>query len=325
MTTDSPSRFTSGAFVPIAVADRNGLDESLHHGVGVVLDADGVVERSIGDPATVVYPRSALKPFQASAMVGAGLELPHRLLAVVAASHSGEQRHLDAVVEILERHDLTVDDLLNTAARPYGPDARDASIAGGVAESSLQQNCSGKHAGMLATCRINDWSIDSYLDVDHPLQVAITAETDRLAGRPSVVHVGIDGCGAPTHAMPLVDVATALRQMMVESSDVVEAMSAMPGLVGGTDRDVTLWMEAVPGLAAKEGADGVMVLALPDGRAAALKIADGSDRARQAVTIELLRMLDVDVDGALAAVRDRAAATVSGHGRPVGAVRPLTW
>lgn len=311
--------------MPIAVADRNGLDESLHLGAGVVLDADGAVTRSIGDPSVVVYPRSALKPFQASAMTRAGLDLPHRLLAVVAASHSGEQQHLDAVMEILDRHDLTVGDLRNTPAHPYGTRARDASIAQGEDESSLRQNCSGKHAGMLATCRVNDWPIDTYLDLDHPLQVAITAETNRLAGHPSVAHVGIDGCGAPTHAMPLRDVATALRRMMIESTDVVVAMSTHPGLVGGTDRDVSLWMGAVPGLAAKEGADGVMLMALPDGRATALKIADGSDRARQAVTIELLRMLDVDVDGALAATRDRVTVVVNGHGEPVGSIRPIAW
>ena len=191
----------------------------------------------------------------------------------------------------------------------------------------LQQNCSGKHAGMLATCRINGWTTDSYLDPDHPLQEAITDTIDRLAGRPggSVADVGVDGCGAPAHVMPLVDVARALGVLMRDGSPATESMAAEPFLVGGTDRDVTTWMESVPGLVAKEGADGVMVLALPDGRAAAAKIADGSDLARRAVTVEMLRRLGIDVDGALGTVRDRVAVPVLGGGVPVGALTGLSW
>jgi len=321
------TRFATGSFAPIAVATRNHVDESLHHGAGVVVGSDGSIVRALGDPELLIHPRSALKPFQATVMVDAGLDLPHRLLAVVTASHSGEERHLAAVREILQRHDLSVDELANTPARPYGHAARAAARAAGVEPSALQQNCSGKHAGMLATCRINGWTTDSYLDPDHPLQAMIADTIDRLAGRPggSVADVGVDGCGAPTHVMPLVDVARAFGVLVREGSDATEAMAAEPLLVGGTDRDVTIWMEAVPGLAAKEGAAGVMVLALPDGRAAAAKIADGADTARQAVTVEMLRRLGVDVDGRLSAVRDRVAVPVLGHGVPVGALTALSW
>jgi L-asparaginase II len=321
------TRFDIDSFAPIAVATRNGTDESLHFGAGVVIASNGSIAASIGDPELAIHPRSSLKPFQASAMVRLGLDLPYRLLAVVAASHSGEQLHLDAVAEILDRFDLSVDDFRNTPDRPYGVAAKQTSIASGVDPSRLQQNCSGKHAGMLATCRVKGWAIDSYLDPEHPLQEAITDEIDRLSGRAggSVIDVGVDGCGAPTHLMPLIDVARSMSTMLRESSDVVEAMAAVPALVGGTDRDVTLWMEAVPGLAAKEGAAGVMVLGLPDGRAAALMVADGSDLARQAVTVELLRMLGVDVDGELSHVRDRVAVQKLGHGTPVGSLEPLRW
>jgi L-asparaginase II len=321
------TRFATNSFAPIAVATRNGIDESLHHGAGVVIAPDGSIAVSIGDPELAIHPRSALKPFQASAMVGLGLDLPHRLLAVVVASHSGEQQHLDAVGEILDRFDLSVDDLRNTPDRPHGVTAKQVSITSGVDSSRPHQNCSGKHAGMLATCRVNGWAIDSYLDPEHPLQEAITNEIDRLSGRAggAVIDIGVDGCGAPTHLMPLIDVARSLSTMFREGSAVVEAMAAAPALVGGTDRDVTLWMEAVPGLAAKEGAAGVMVLGLPDGSAAALKIADGSDLARQAVTVELLRMLGIDVDGGLSCVRDRVAVQMRGHGTPVGSLEPLAW
>ncbi len=321
------TRFDPSTFAPIAVATRNGVDESLHHGAAVVVDADGVVVASVGDHEVPVYPRSALKPFQADAMVASGLDLPARLLAVVTASHSGEQRHLDAVLEILGLHDLSVDDLANTADHPYGAASRSAALGAGVPVSALQQNCSGKHAGMLATCRINGWATDAYLESDHPLQRAITDRIDVLAGRSggSVTAVGIDGCGAPTHVMPLVDVARSLGSMHRSGSPVVAAMSAHPDLVGGTGRDVTLWMRGVAGLAAKEGAAGVMVVALPDGRAAALKIADGSDDVRRAVTPMLLRELGVDVDGQHRDVLDAVEVRILGHGAPVGAVQPLPW
>ncbi|WP_051063056.1 asparaginase [Ilumatobacter nonamiensis] len=320
-------RFSADSFAPVAVATRNGVDESLHLGAGVLLAIDGSVANSVGDPDLAVYPRSALKPFQAAAMVRAGLVLPPRLLAVACASHSGERQHLDAVAEILDLHGLTENDLANTPDRPYGADARRAAAAAGIAPSSIQQNCSGKHAAMLATCRINDWPTETYLDADHPLQVAIHAETDRLTGRPggSVSHVGVDGCGAPTHLMPIVDVARAFRTLVREDSAVVRAMRAEPGLVGGTGRDVSLWMRAVPGLIAKEGASGVMALATADGRAAALKVADGSEPVRRAVTVEMLRALDVDVDGDLSGVRDEVTVRVTGHGVEVGRIMPLAW
>ena len=180
---------------------------------------------------------------------------------------------------------------------------------------------------MLATCAVNGWSVDSYLDPDHPLQQAITDEIDRLAGRAggSVADIGVDGCGAPTFVMPLVDVARSLAALVLDGSEVVDAMAAHPEMVGGADRDVTAWMAAVPGLAAKEGAAGVMVLALPDGAAAAAKIADGSDAARRAVTVEMLRRLGLDVDGRLAAVRDSVVVPVLGHGQRVGTLHALEW
>ncbi|MFK8026091.1 MAG: asparaginase [Ilumatobacter sp.] len=327
MTTIPGTRFEAGSFAPVAVARRNGTDESLHHGAAVIVDGDGAIVRSVGDPELPVYPRSSLKPFQASAMLRAGLDVPHRLLALVIASHSGEPVHIDGVRQLLDRFDLHVDDLANTPTFPLDDAERVAAIRDGVAPSSLLQNCSGKHAGMLATCRLNGWPTAGYLERSHPLQQAIIVEIDRLVGREggSVVDSGVDGCGAPTHVMPLVDVARALSRLFAERSETVEAMAAHPHLVGGTGRADTTWMAAVPGLVAKEGAAGMLVLGLPDGRAAALKIADGSDDARRPVFAEILRHLDLDVDGQLAGVRDSLTANVAGHGEPVGRIDALAW
>ena len=168
----------------LAEAIRSGIVESIHQGVAVALDADERMTASVGDVDTRVYPRSSLKPFQAAAMVEHGLVLPDRLLALAAASHSGERIHLDGVLEILSMHGFGADDLQNTPARPFGAAARAAARLAGVAPSPLQQNCSGKHAAMLATCVVNGWSTSDYLDTGHPLQQAIVASMDL-----SLIHI----------------------------------------------------------------------------------------------------------------------------------------
>lgn len=323
------TRFESDSFAPMAVTTRNGLDESLHLGAGVATSRNEsettARTASIGDPDLVVYPRSSLKPMQADAMVEAGLDLPLDLLAVTCASHNGEAIHLDAVERILATAGLTESDLQNTADSPYGPAARTAAIASGIEKSSLQQNCSGKHAAMLVTCRINGWSIENYLELDHPLQQMITEHVARLGNNgTSGIHVGVDGCGAPTHAIPLSGLANAFGWLASTDSEVAQAMAAYPLTVGGTGRDVTTVMEMVPGLIAKDGAQGVMAAALPDGRAVAYKIADGSDEARRAVLPAALRAMGVE-EATVAEVESRLAVPVLGHGLVVGEVRALNW
>lgn len=307
--------FLDDAFAAIAVATRSGFDESLHHGAAVAVTTVGAVTAAVGDPATVVYPRSCLKPLQADAMIELGLQLPDGLLAVACASHDGAAVHLDSVRSILATVQLDESALQNTPSPslcdPHG------------AVSSVRQNCSGKHAAMLATCVVNGWSTATYLDEAHPLQQAITTHLASL-GCP-VHHVGVDGCGAPTHAIALDDLARAYGRLAATGTAAARAMRAHPLLVAGEDRDVTGWMEAVPGLLAKEGAAGVMALALPDGRAAAFKIADGSDMARRAVVPEALRALGVDVDRTAGPTLERFAVPVLGHGRPVGSIEPLEW
>ena len=305
------------AFAPIAVATRSGFDESLHHGAGAVLDADGTLQAHVGDPRLVIYPRSSLKPMQAHAMVALGLDLPDELLAVACASHEGSPRHLDAVRAILARYRLDESKLQNTPGHALCDHHHEHPA------TSLQQNCSGKHAAMLATCVVNGWPTETYLDMDHPLQVAITATIGDLGC--VVHHVGIDGCGAPTHALALDELAAAYARLASTGAPVARAMMAYPEMVGGPDFEATLWMRAIPGLMAKEGAAGVMAMALVDGRALAFKIADGSGLARQAVIPQALRVLGVDVDATAAATRDRTVVAMLGHGREVGRIDPLDW
>ena len=312
-----------GRVAPIAVATRSGFEESVHHGAGVAIGPDRSEVAAVGDPNLVVYPRSCLKPMQAHAMISLGLELPDDLLAVACASHDGSDMHLAAVCSILNRYDLDENDLANTAARPYGAAARTTARVAGVEPSPLQQNCSGKHAAMLATCRVNGWSTDGYIELDHPLQVAITAGIEALGA--TVHHVGIDGCGAPTHALSLHDLAAALAELAAPDSVIARAMSSHPAMVGGPTRDVTLWMQAVPTLIAKDGAAGVMAAGLADGRAIAFKIADGSDTARQAVVPEALRAVGIVVDSIAASTVEQVAVSMLGHGQAVGRLDALEW
>jgi L-asparaginase II len=302
-------------FVPVAVTDRSGFPESIHHGAVVALDFDGTVAWSAGDPDIVIYPRSALKPLQAASMVGAGLALDDRLLAVVCASHDGRPEHVAAVAEILAGAGLGPDDLDNTPTLPLDLDASIAAVRAGGQASSITQNCSGKHAGMLATAVINGWPTAGYTDPDHPVQRRIIDDLRREVG--PAEHVGVDGCGAPAPTVPLIALASAVRRLAVDGHPVHAAMTGHPDMVGGPTRDVTRLMRLVPGLIAKDGAEGVHVAALPDGRAVAVKIADGAGRARAPVTVAALRSLGVDL------AADALVEPVLGHGRPVGRVRAL--
>ena len=256
-------------------------------------------------------------------MVAAGLDLPVDLLAVACGSHSGEAMHLDAARRTLETVGITEADLQNTPARPYGLAACENARRAGIEPSALQQNCSGKHAAMLATCKINDWPIEHYLAAEHPLQQAITEHIAELIGG-AISEIGVDGCGAPTHAFSLRRLADAFAAVAMAEGPVARAMRAYPELVGGTGRDITAWMQAVPGLIAKEGAAGVMAAALPDGRAVAYKISDGSNAARQAVMPKAMNLLGVDRD-TIQRVVSETRVPVLGHGREVGQLSPLRW
>lgn len=298
----------------VAITDRSGWDESRHHGVVVAVDRDGTVVTRIGDVDAPIYPRSSNKPMQADAMVRLGWSPTSEQLALACASHDGTERHVEVARSTLAAAGLTETALQNTSDLPLDRPTADALVAAGGTAAPVLMNCSGKHAAMVATCRVNGWPIDGYLDPEHPLQRAITARILELAGE--VAHIGVDGCGAPAHVLPLHGLCRAFRTLATEQGPVWSAMTDHPALVAGERRDATRLMRLVPGLMAKDGAEGVFAAALPDGRAAAVKIADGAGRAAGVVVAAALRTVGVDVDpGAL-------GQPILGHGEPVGRVRP---
>ena len=297
--------------VPLVDVERCGVIESVHHGSVVLIAADGST-RSLGDTDQPIFPRSSNKPLQAVGMVRAGLAGPTTWLALAAASHSGEAVHVQLVTEMLESVGLDESALQCPADWPLG----EAAKLSAAEPRRITMNCSGKHAAMLLTCRANDWPIETYLDVDHPLQQAMHAAVGTEAGE-AVAATGIDGCGAPLFAISLLGLARAFARLAGATDGpervVADAMRAHPELVGGDGRSVTTLLRAVPGLVAKDGAEGVYAAALPDGRAVALKIDDGAQRASDPAIVAALRALNVDV-----ALPD---AVVLGGGSPVGSVR----
>lgn len=307
-------------FAPLAYVTRSGFVEGMHQGSAIALDGEGGSVVAVGSPDAPMLPRSALKPLQLLAMVRAGLPLDGELLALAAASHSGEGFHQDGVDQILDGGGLLVTDLQNVADLPLGADERLRWQRESREPTRRAQNCSGKHAAMLATCRLNDWPTQTYLDPEHPLQRLIVDTVAELAGEP-VAATTVDGCGAPALAIGLTGLARAFARLSTAAAGTPEqriaaAVRRFPQWLGGTDREVTLLIDAVPGLIAKDGAESVYAAALPDGRAVALKIADGSERARQVVMVALLQRLGV-VEPGLVELAERP---VLGAGRPVGAV-----
>jgi L-asparaginase II len=282
----------------------------------VALRPDGSVALALGDIERPWFPRSSNKPLQAAALLAAGwLPDTAQQVALASASHSGEPGHLDVVRSMLA--DLAL--LGCPPDLPLSVEAARAVLAAGGGPTRLAMNCSGKHAAMLATCLANGWPTAGYLEPTHPVQRAVRGDVERLAGE-QVRHVAVDGCGAPQHALTLTGLAHAYTRLALGDGperQVAEAMRTHPWYVGGTGRDVTRLMEGIPGLVAKDGAEGVYAAALPDGSSVALKISDGAARARTPVLVAALRVLGCD-----APVLDELATTpVLGGGRPVGEVR----
>jgi L-asparaginase II len=299
---------------------RGGFVESAHRASVVATAADGTVTLALGVVDDPIFPRSSNKPVQTLAMVRAGLDLPPAHLALASASHSGEAFHAAAVREMLASAGLDEGALQNTPDYPVDEAARELAIRTGQGKLPITQNCSGKHAAMLATCVVNGWDIATYRDPDHPLQVAIAKTLEELTGD-HVSATAVDGCGAPVMAVTLAGLARAFGRIASAPSGtpeavVADAIRANPAYLGGTGRDVTVLVETTPGLIAKDGAESVYAVGLADGRGVAVKVADGYPRAKPVILAAVLRRLGVDSPG----LEQLERSPVLGHGQPVGAI-----
>ena len=309
---------------PVVLAEvvRSGFLEGVHRGSVVVTAPDGSVEWSLGAAGRPMFPRSSNKPMQAVGMVRTGLDLDGELLALTGASHSGESFHLDGVRRILAGAGLDESALRTPPDYPIDDVARDEWIRSGHPKLPITMNCSGKHAGMLATCIAAGQPTDDYRDPEHPVQKAIRTAVEDAADE-QVAAVGVDGCGAPLLAITLTGLARAFGRYAAAPADTPEgrvatAFRAFPEYASGTRRDEAALMRAIPGLFCKAGAEGVYAVGLPDGRGVAVKIEDGSARPRplvMAATLQRIGLTDAILD-------EQLSVPVLGGGVPVGAVRP---
>jgi L-asparaginase II len=310
--------------VPLAEVVRSGFVEGRHHGSVVVLSADGETVAAAGDVTGPIFPRSANKPMQAVGMLRAGLRLDSPAdLALVCASHYGEDFHVARVRALLHGAGLTESVLHCPPDLPLSQAARDAVVRDGGGPARVQMNCSGKHTGMLLACLAAGWPVDGYWRPEHPLQVLIRNAVEDLTGE-RVAAVGVDGCGAPVLAVSLTGLARAYLRLVCAgpgsvAATVADAMRAHPELVAGTGAEDTRLMCGVPGLLAKGGAEGVAAVAVPGVGAVALKIDDGARRARMPVLVTALRRLGI----AAPVLAEFAEVPLYGGGRPVGGVRAV--
>ncbi|MBV9593844.1 MAG: asparaginase [Actinobacteria bacterium] len=302
---------------PTVDVERAGVIECVHTGHVVLLAGDGEIRQAIGDVQQPIYPRSANKPLQAVGLLRAGFAGPSEWIALSAASHAARPEHVALVTTMLNSGGFDESWLQCPPERPMDDGAM---LAGGGQERRLFMNCSGKHAAMLLTVRANGWDPTSYLEVDHPLQLRMRAIVEELVAAP-VAATGVDGCGAPLFAVPLVALARGFARLATapagsELHAVAEAMRTHPELVAGPGQGATMLMNAVPGLVAKDGAEGVFAGALPDGSAFALKVDDGARRA--ATPLAAACMMALGAAGEQ--LESLLTSPVLGGGRPVGAV-----
>ena len=251
---------------PISVTVARGPLVESRHLVHAVVVREGEVVESWGDPEVVSFVRSAAKPLQALPLVPFGL--PDEELAIACASHEALPEQLVAVRALLDRGGNSAEDLECGAA--HG--------------SRLRHNCSGKHAGFLFLARQRGWEAPGYRLPKHPVQQEVRALVGAAVGRDgSSLDTAVDGCGVPTFALSLVEMARVFAGLVrgepAGAEAVVRAMTAHPRLIGGPAAVDTLVMRALPGAVAKRGAEGVLCVGLPEGAGVALKVDDGANRA----------------------------------------------
>lgn len=326
-----PQTFSAADSVELALVERSGFVESRHVGVAVVLAPDGTVRDRLGDVDAPVLPRSTLKPLQALAFLAAGAPLDGERLGLATASHSGTDRHVAVVRDILDAAGLGEDALQCPPAWPGDTATRDELVRERLAPARIRMNCSGKHAAMLLTCAVNGWDTATYLDPAHPLQAQIRETAERLLGE-KVGSVAVDGCGAPVYPVSLTALARAIHRIGTASPSspfalhrsagaLVAAVRSHPWTIDGPDRPDTVAIERL-GVFAKTGAEGVLVMVAPDGTTVALKILDGNGRAATAVALRLLERAGALAPADVAETMTRLSLSLSGGDRTVGAIRP---
>jgi L-asparaginase II len=285
---------------------RGAEIESVHALDAAFVDADGAALALYGKPGSRAYLRSSAKPIQVLPLIERGLVdrfgFTPAEIAVMIASHNGEPDHVDVVKTILAKAQIDTESLQCGPHEPLHPPTAKALRQLGEEPSRLHNNCSGKHAGMLAVCKAEGWPLDTYCDPEHPLQRRIRSLVAELAGVDEAsIGIAVDGCGLPTFALSIRSMATAYARLatadQARDTDLAravgmafDAMAAHPEYVAGTDRLCTAIMTAHgERVIVKTGAEGVYCGALRnEGRGLALKVVDGARRAQDVALVAML-------------------------------------
>ena len=301
---------------------RGDVVESSHHVHVAVCHAEQGLMASAGNPAHRSFVRSAIKMFQVMPFVEAGgvahFNLTPEELALCTASHGGEPFHVAAAQSILAKAKVTDAALVCGPHLPLHQPTADAMIAAGETPGRIHNNCSGKHAGMLACCVCHQWVTNGYHRATHPLQQRIRSTLERwMRIDPDEIETAVDGCGLPTFAIALDAVAEGCARFAAAAADettapatIFGAMAAHPEFVAGTDRlDTDLMRTAAGKLIAKVGAEGFYCAAIPSMKlGVALKVEDGARRAAEPALLAVLHQVDALTASELAAL--------AGYGQP---------
>lgn len=329
---------SAAAFAPLVEATRGGQVESLHLGAVAVVDTAGRLLYSAGDPGFPTFTRSTIKPFQALPLLQAGGHEKYgygsREVALLCASHSGEDMHASVVQGMLHKAGCDEHHLRCGCHLPlrYGPQEQPPA---GAVFTQLHNNCSGKHAGFLAYCVQHGLPMDDYVNPAHPLQQAVRDAVAGAAGVPAAALAqGIDGCSAPNYALPLARLAHSYARLAQGAADpragslyaiLFDAMTGHPELVSGSGRSDLAFMRGAPGdWVAKVGAEAVQVIGIRSaGLGIAVKIADGNNRALYPAVVAVLRELGLLDRAAEAVLREwEQPRMVNCRGLQTGELRP---
>ncbi len=312
---------------PLVEVRRGGLTESRHRGHVIAVEPDGRIVAHIGAKETVTFLRSSAKPHQAIPLLTSGaadrFNFSEREIALACASHSGEAIHTDVAASMLRKIGLGPEALKCGVHEPFSPDVARELREKGEAPTVLHNNCSGKHAGMLALALHLGAAIETYDEPSSPVQLAIAKTVSQFSEIPiENIAVATDGCGVPVFGITVKAMALMYARLVSPPAEfdentkdacarIVSAMTTFPELIGGTkDRlDTEIMRAGKRRLVSKVGAEGVYTLAVlpcsdwPRGMGLAMKIEDGDDhRARPIVVIESLRQLGILADESLEAV-----------------------
>jgi len=315
---------------------RGPAIESVHRVHVAVVDGQGRLRASSGDPSFVTYARSAIKPIQAMPLVEdgvvSGFGMDGRELALCCASHSGERHHIETVTAMLQRIGVDENALACGPHEPFDAPSAQALRAAGREPGRIHNNCSGKHTGMIALACHHGWPVAGYERLQHPVQQRIRREVARWTGIDADEGMtAIDGCGVATFALPVESMARAFARIAAEARQagtpaaaVIDAMASHPDYVAGTNRLCTLVSRATDGrIVAKTGAEGVYCAAVPGAELGiALKVEDGAKRAAEPALLAVLNALTLLSDDAMAGLATFAEPFIMNTcGQRVGVIR----